>query len=105
MKICRIVAVSLFLLASFSVWGQQGGSDVVVDYNRPKKYIVGGVGVEGNTYFSSEQILQNAGLHEGMEVTVPGEDMTMIVSRGLARETTAVPRIFNRPELVIVDIT
>jgi predicted MPP superfamily phosphohydrolase len=29
---------------------------------------------------------------------------TMIVSRGLARETTAVPRIFNRPELVIVDI-
>ena len=81
MKISRIVAVSLFLLASFSVWGQQGGSDVVVDYNRPKKYIVGGVGVEGNTYFSSEQILQNAGLHEGMEVTVPGEDMTMIVKR------------------------
>ncbi len=30
---------------------------------------------------------------------------TMIVSRGLARETTTVPRIFNRPELVIVDIT
>ena len=29
---------------------------------------------------------------------------TMIVSRGLARETTIVPRIFNRPELVIIDI-
>lgn len=29
---------------------------------------------------------------------------TMIVSRGLARESTLVPRIFNRPELVIVDI-
>ena len=28
---------------------------------------------------------------------------TMIVSRGLARETTWVPRIFNRPELVIVE--
>lgn len=28
----------------------------------------------------------------------------MIVSRGLARESTRVPRIFNRPELVIVDI-
>lgn len=27
---------------------------------------------------------------------------TMIVSRGLARETTRVPRIFNRPELVII---
>ena len=32
------------------------------------------------------------------------EDGTMIVSRGLARESTPVPRIFNRPELVIVDI-
>lgn len=28
----------------------------------------------------------------------------MIVSRGLARELTRVPRIFNRPELVIVDL-
>lgn len=32
------------------------------------------------------------------------ETGTMIVSRGLARESTPVPRIFNRPELVIVDI-
>ncbi len=29
---------------------------------------------------------------------------TMVVSRGLARETTFVPRIFNHPELVIVDL-
>ena len=28
----------------------------------------------------------------------------MIVGRGLARESTRVPRIFNRPELVIIDI-
>jgi len=32
------------------------------------------------------------------------ENGQMIVSRGLARESTRVPRIFNRPELVIVDI-
>jgi len=32
------------------------------------------------------------------------EDMTMIVSRGLARETTRVPRIFNRPELVVIEL-
>ena len=29
---------------------------------------------------------------------------SMIVSRGLARETTWVPRIYNRPELVIIDL-
>lgn len=29
----------------------------------------------------------------------------MIVSRGLARESTRVPRIFNRPELVIINLS
>lgn len=32
------------------------------------------------------------------------ENQTLIVSRGLARESTPVPRIFNRPELVMIDI-
>ncbi len=31
-------------------------------------------------------------------------NMTMLVSRGLARETTWIPRIFNRPELVVIDL-
>lgn len=30
---------------------------------------------------------------------------TMIVSRGLARETTRIPRIFNRPELVTINFS
>lgn len=32
------------------------------------------------------------------------DSTTMIVSRGLARETTFVPRIFNPPELVVITI-
>jgi len=31
-------------------------------------------------------------------------DATMVVSRGLARESTRLPRLFNRPELVIIDL-
>lgn len=33
------------------------------------------------------------------------DGMTQIVSRGLARESTRVPRLFNRPELVVVELT
>ena len=40
--------------------------------------------------------------YAGGEYEVNGT--TMIVSRGLARETTRLPRIFNRPELVIVEL-
>lgn len=29
---------------------------------------------------------------------------TLIVSRGLARESTRLPRIFNRPEIVVIDL-
>ncbi|MDE5737628.1 MAG: metallophosphoesterase [Oscillospiraceae bacterium] len=32
------------------------------------------------------------------------ENTTMIVSRGLARETTRIPRIYNQPELVVIDL-
>ena len=31
-------------------------------------------------------------------------DSTMIVSRGLARESTRVPRLFNRPELLLIEL-
>lgn len=32
------------------------------------------------------------------------DNTTMIVSRGLARESTRLPRLYNRPELVIIDL-
>jgi predicted MPP superfamily phosphohydrolase len=40
--------------------------------------------------------------YAGGEYLVNGT--TLIVSRGLARESTRIPRIFNRPELVVVDL-
>ena len=32
------------------------------------------------------------------------EGTTLIVSRGLARESTRVPRFFNPPEVVVIDV-
>ena len=81
MRFCRMIFLALLLALSCPSWAQQAGNDVEVDYNNPKKYIVGGVKLEGNEYLSENQILQVAALREGMEVTVPSEEMSNIVTR------------------------
>ena len=81
MKFRQLIFTALLLVPALTSWAQQAGQDVVVDYNNPKKYVVGGVRVEGNHYFSPEQILQITGLQKGMEVTVPGEELSSIVER------------------------
>ena len=81
MKVYRMAVTLLAMALSMPLWAQKSGSDVVVDYNNPKKYIVGGVKVEGNSYYSSEQILQVAGIRKNMEVTVPSEDLSAVVNR------------------------
>ena len=81
MRYSRLVTLLLSLVLTLPAWAQLTGKDVVVDYNNPKKYIVGGVSVEGCSYFSPDQILQITGLQKGMEVTVPSEELTSVVDR------------------------
>ena len=81
MRVCRIIFLFLLAAVAVPVPAQDGEDGIVVDYNNPKKYKVGGVSVEGNNYFSDKQIIQLTGLQKGMEVTVPGEDMSSIVNR------------------------
>ncbi len=81
MRVCRMVFLASALMLSLPIFAQLPGKDVEVDYNNPKKYVVGGVRVEGNNYFAQEQILQITGLQKGMEVTVPGEELSSIVNR------------------------
>ena len=52
------LCAGLMLLMGISLQAQTSRSGIEIDYNRPKTYVVGGVGVEGNHYFSENQILQ-----------------------------------------------
>ena len=79
MRIGRIFTMMALALMPVVAFAQD--EDVVVDYNRPATYKVGGVTVEGNTYFSEQQIVQLTGMQEGMEVTVPSDDLSNIVRR------------------------
>ena len=81
MRYSRLATLILALVVTLPLWAQKIGGDVVVDYNNPKKYIVGGVTVEGCSYYSPEQILQITGLQKGMEVSVPSEELSSVVDR------------------------
>src|SRR5574344_614251 len=79
MRAIRYLCFLSLLIAPVSAFAQTGGVDV--DYNNPKKYYVGGIQVKGNHYFGSQQIIQITGLQKGMQVTVPSDDISSIVSR------------------------
>ena len=81
MTLRKLGCLALLILAGLSLRAQ----GIEVDYSHPRKYIVGGVHVEGNQYFSENQILQLTGMQPGQELTVPGEDITGIVRRLVAQ--------------------
>ena len=79
MQKIKIAVLALLLLMPCLAEAQQ--ADVTVDYNAPRKYTVGGVTVSGNHYFGNSQIISLTGLQKGMEVTIPGDDISNIVNR------------------------
>ena len=85
MKIRKTACLLLLALTGPFLWAQNSREAIEIDYSNPRKYVVGGVGVEGNQYFGENQILQLTGLQKGMSVTVPGEDITGVVKRLVAQ--------------------
>lgn len=80
MRSLKTIFLTLLAALPLASYGQQADG-IEVDYSNPKKYIVGGVSVEGNHYYSSSQIVQLTGLSKGMEITIPGDDISSIVRR------------------------
>ena len=81
MKLTRIICFLATMALTVPMLAQTSGEKIEVDYNNPKKYVVGGIEVEGNHYFAPQQIIQITGLQKGMEVTVPSEELSAIVKR------------------------
>ncbi|MCQ2170444.1 MAG: outer membrane protein assembly factor BamA [Bacteroidales bacterium] len=77
MKFEKLFILAVFALVSTGTFAQAPE----IDYNKPQKYVVGGVRVEGNRFVNSGQIIQISALDKGMEITVPGDDVSNIIKR------------------------
>ena len=80
MRLIRTASLLLLMLAPLAARAQER-ENIIIDYNNPRKYVVGDIAVEGNTYYSDQQIITATGMMEGMTLTVPGDDISSIVNR------------------------
>ena len=94
MKIQRVLILLLFLFPSFlraqeaesaidTVRGKVSmpGQNIVVDYNAPATYVVGGLDITGLKYLSKNQLTAVLGFSEGSSITVPGEELSEALKR------------------------
>ena len=80
MHLKKILVAGILLLSGAAAFAQQR-LPVEIDYNNPKQYVVGGITVEGNTYYSDNQIIQQTGLRPGVSIKVPGDDLSSAMNR------------------------
>ncbi len=81
---CNKRLLFLFLLLiPFYVFAQQEekSNDIIIDYEKPKTYIIGGVDVKGVKYLGKDQIISLSGLQVGKEITLPSDESSSIIKR------------------------
>ncbi len=81
MKIRHLICLFALSALGFQANGQDVAGPVEVDYGKTQEYYIGGVTVEGNNFYSDQQIISLTGLQKGMRVTVPSEELSSIVNR------------------------
>ena len=80
MRHIKIASLLLLMLAPLAARAQEP-ENIIVDYNNPRKLVVAGIRVEGNSTYSDQQVITAAGMFEGVTLTVPGDDVSSMVSR------------------------
>ncbi|MBR4974455.1 MAG: outer membrane protein assembly factor BamA, partial [Bacteroidales bacterium] len=53
----------------------------VVDYDKPRKYVIGGIDVEGVKHIGHKQIISLTGLTVGSEITIPSEATSAVIEK------------------------
>ncbi len=81
MKYRILILLAVLLYGPALLFGQITLSDDLneIDYMSPKKYILGGITVSGIQYLDENVLKMVSGLTVGMELQVPGEDITRAV--------------------------
>lgn len=77
-----IISILLLSIPGFSLSQDTLSTrKTTIDYNNPRKYIIGGISVSGIKYLGEEQMISLTGLSIGDQIEVPGDDLSSIIKR------------------------
>lgn len=83
-KTVQLIFILGFGLICFPATGQTEGDTLrkpylPLDYQRPAKYTIGGIEIEGVTYFDPNIVKLFTGLYTGQQITIPGDEITQAI--------------------------
>ena len=82
--VTKFFGVLCLLLLGGQVFGQvrmQGAQNLVIDYNNPQKYEIGGITVSGTKFLDPATLISITGLKIGDQIQVPGEDLSRAINK------------------------
>lgn len=56
------------------------GDQIVIDYNNPREYEIGGISVSGTEYIEDNVVIMVTRLNVGQTITVPGDDISNAIN-------------------------
>ncbi|NNJ55159.1 MAG: outer membrane protein assembly factor BamA [Bacteroidia bacterium] len=77
----RILVIGLLLSTLISVGQITGGTGVILDYDNPQKFEIGGLNVVGNKFTDKNIVLLMSGLSVGQTIMIPGDDTRTAIER------------------------
>jgi len=79
------ILIAIVLLLSVTIQAQEIKTetikDSVINLKKAAKYILGGISIKGNDRFSEQSIKAYAGLTEGEEIKIPGDELSSAIKK------------------------
>lgn len=79
----KILFFLILLTQMSSLWSQEPVTDQLkmIDYSRPKDYIIADVKVTGVKYLNPNHLINISGLYKGKKITIPGSDISNAINK------------------------
>ncbi|MFA7116752.1 MAG: outer membrane protein assembly factor BamA [Bacteroidales bacterium] len=81
MKFRKLIILISIILPVFTYAQESNKVGITVNYDKPQKYVIGGVKVTGVKYLNEKQIIMLSGLNKGEEIVLPSDESSSIIKK------------------------